>query len=57
MGLLEQLLAAGDVPLCEIGIVTPYMGQVRLLRAMWRERPMRVCIQLTHACALHRCGC
>ena len=33
LSVLSKLLAAGDVPPSEIGIVTPYAGQARALRA------------------------
>jgi len=38
MGVLEGLLAGGDVDCSQVGVVTPYKGQVRLLRQLWRER-------------------
>ena len=36
--LFEGLLAGGDVDCSQVGVVTPYKGQVRLLRQLWRER-------------------
>jgi hypothetical protein len=38
MALLEMVLVAGDVSTAEVGVVTPYTAQVRLLRSLWRER-------------------
>ena len=36
--LLEAVLAAGELGCADVGIVTPYMGQVRLIRKLWRAR-------------------
>eukprot|EP00928_Gymnodinium_smaydae_P088490 TRINITY_DN72571_c0_g1_i1.p1 TRINITY_DN72571_c0_g1~~TRINITY_DN72571_c0_g1_i1.p1 ORF type:complete len:1555 (-),score=425.51 TRINITY_DN72571_c0_g1_i1:21-4472(-) len=38
LGLLESVFAAGELQVSDVGVVTPYMGQVRTLRQMWRER-------------------
>ena len=35
--LLEGVLAAGELSPSQVGIVTPYSAQVRLLRQLWRE--------------------
>ena len=35
---LDGVLSAGEVSTSQIGVVTPYKAQVRLLRSMWRER-------------------
>ena len=41
MAILKEVLAAGELTCEQIGIITPYMGQVRLLRQLWREQRSR----------------
>jgi hypothetical protein len=38
MELVDSILGAGELTPSEIGVVTPYVAQVRLLRQKWRER-------------------
>ena len=35
--LLKGVLAAGELSPSQVGIVTPYSAQVRLLRQLWRD--------------------
>ena len=41
MAVLDAVLAAGELSCNDIGVITPYMGQVRLLRKLWRDRNRR----------------
>ena len=41
MAILKKVLSAGELKCEQIGIITPYMGQVRLLRKLWREQQPR----------------
>ena len=43
--LLKGVLSAGELSAAQVGIVTPYSAQVRLLRQLWRE----ACHQATAA--------
>jgi superfamily I DNA and/or RNA helicase len=38
MEVLQQVLAAGELQVSQVGIITPYVAQVRLLRKVWTER-------------------
>jgi len=35
---LEAILEIGDISIDEVGVITPYVAQVRALRHMWRQR-------------------
>lgn len=43
ISLLDEILAAGELDATQIGVVTPYVSQVRLLRQLWRERCKQSC--------------
>lgn len=45
LAVLDSVLSAGDCEPKDIGVVTPYMGQVRLLRKLWHEHCRRVHLQ------------
>jgi regulator of nonsense transcripts 1 len=38
ISLLADVLAAGELKMGDVGVITPYSAQVKLLQKLWRER-------------------